>query len=219
MYKTLMIISIMLGLLACSNVKEKTAKIHTPQKTGTTIGKEKIYKKEFLWKENIFHQKLGDTISQTTINKPYASNIPEDEKAAIAYVLTFVNNGCDWENGDASPERNNLVCKGLATLDLGYQCSEKHISFLNDWFKNDSISLQKIKRCPPFFPGTTITTSLKSLTLEKNKDKITIFASIIGSNTRHQRTSEWMKVYTFSVQQNSILLADDSIHKKERIKP
>ena len=109
-------------------------------------------------------------------------------------MLTFINNGCNWENGEENIKKNNLICKGLSALELGYHCSEKHISFLNNWFRNDSISLKKIIQCPKSFPIRTISTSIKSLTLERKKDKIIITASIIGTNTRLQKTSEWKDI-------------------------
>jgi hypothetical protein len=209
---SLLIVIFTLALSSCTENKIHTNKIEQTkqlikQSTNTS-------KHQFLWREKKYSIEVNDTIYETTISDAYAKNMAEDEKAAIAFVLTFINNGCDREDGEMNQNRNNLLCKGLSALGLSYQCSNKHISFLNKWFEGDTSTLKRIKYCPHNFPGVTISSHLKSLDLERKHDTITIFTSVIGSNTRAQKTSEWKNSYTFISNKKTITLTKEKLRQR-----
>ncbi len=209
---SLLIVILTLVLSSCTENKNPPNK--TNQKAEFKKQSTNTIKHQFLKKEKKFNEEASDTISKTTINNTYITNMAEDEKAAIAFVLTFIDNGCDWKNGEMNRNRNNLLCKGLSSLGLSYQCSDKHISFLTKWFKGDTSTLKKIKHCPHSFPNVTISTHLKNLDVERKHDTITIFTSVIGSNTRLQRTSVWKNSYTFISNNKTITLFKKQLRQK-----
>jgi hypothetical protein len=88
----------------------------------------------FLWR---------DSSGYIVINEEYCKTISEPEKAAIGYVATFIGSECWWD-GDIADNMSNLKCKILTALNLGYQCSDKHLGFLKQWFKNDTTSLKNL---------------------------------------------------------------------------
>ena len=166
----------------------------------------------FLWREKILLKETSDSAYQIITNKAYIQNMPDDEKAAIVFVLSFVENGCYWEDGSISMDDDKLICEGLSSLGFKYQHSPEQISFLKSWFVNDSESLKKIDACPRSFPGTTIFTTINAIRLVKNGDKIEVFATKETYNYRAQKSTKWTDVYTFLSFNNSIVL-----QKEERI--
>lgn len=205
--KTLLtLVIILLGVSSCTDTANKTSDKDNVSDKKVVI--HESYKKVFLTSEQIFSQEMNDTISQLTINNTYAVNIPEDEKAAIAYILTFIDNGCNWENNQVNAERNNLLCKGLSALGLSYQCSEKHISFLTKWFSADPVSLIKIEDCPHTFPGVTIHTSIKNIKLERTENQIIVIATKKGYNSRRQESFTWLEKYEFRSNGKSLVLTN-----------
>lgn len=83
---------------------------------------------KFLWR---------DSSASVVINDEFCKTISDPEKAVLGFVATFIGNECWWD-GDYSDKRDNLKCEILTALDLGYQCSDKHLGFLRQWFKNDN---------------------------------------------------------------------------------
>lgn len=89
----------------------------------------------FLWRKIQYDEELQTDINAIFLNENYIKTISEPEKAALAYVVTFIGNSCEWD-GKADEYRSNLKCKILWTLNLGYQCSNNHLGFLKYWFRN-----------------------------------------------------------------------------------
>lgn len=196
-------------LLSCNNtsterIEDKAIAKESLKKV--ELVEQDVYKKDFLWREKVLSKETGDSISQIIINKAYSKNIGADEKAAILYVLSFVENGCKWEDGTISMSDDKLLCKGLSSLGFDYQHSPKHISFLKSWFANDTVALKEIDNCPRFFTGTTIRTTIKSIVLKKTGNEITVFATKISHNSRVGKSTEWMDIYVFISERNSLLL-------------
>ncbi|MCK5857615.1 MAG: hypothetical protein KAG64_08995 [Bacteroidales bacterium] len=163
-------------------------------------------KRAFLWREKGFSSAIGDSISTIKINQAYVDTIAEDEKAALAYVLTFVENGCEWNDGTISIDDDKLICKGLSSLGFEYQGSSEHISFLKSWFANDSLALVQIANYPRFFPGTTIYTTIKNIEIERNENKIHVYATKVSHNSRAQKEVVKEEEYLFLSEGNSLKL-------------
>ncbi|MBK6878684.1 MAG: hypothetical protein IPG99_20185 [Ignavibacteria bacterium] len=104
-------------------------------------------KVKILWREDYYNAELQDTMSMIVMNSSYCSTLPDPEKAAIAFVATFVGNDCWWD-GQYTNDRSNLKCKVLTELNLGYQCSESHLGFLRHWFREDAKALERLEDCP-----------------------------------------------------------------------
>ncbi|MEY2792369.1 MAG: hypothetical protein RJA76_361 [Bacteroidota bacterium] len=100
-------------------------------------------------------------------NTAYLKNISVYERAALGYVATFVGNGCNYEGDFNLNEEHYLKCQFLAELDLGYQCSDRHLGFLRSMFKNDKKALADLAGpCPEIIYGATSQTMLTEISIE-----------------------------------------------------
>lgn len=138
---------------------------------------------KFLWRKNVFDSELNDSISTIFINEAYCKTISDPEKAAIAYIATFVGNDCMWD-GDATDDRSNLKCRILSALNLGYQCSDTHLNYLRKWFKNDTIVLEQLNDCPTIPYTATIQSTFEDIDIRTTKNKIWISYTATGLNMR-----------------------------------
>lgn len=154
--------------------------------------KEKLVNKtiDFLWRKNIFDQRINDTIEEICINISFCKTISEPEKAALGYVATFVGSDCNWD-GDFKDDRSNLKCKILTALNLGYQCSDQHLGFLRKWFKEDKRVLKDLENCPTTpYTANSQNTFTKIRILVKGKE-ISVYFEAIGVNTREEKSWTW----------------------------
>lgn len=137
----------------------------------------------FLWRKTIFDPQTKDSVSEIFINEKYCKNLSDAEKAAIAYVTTFVGNDCMWD-GDAKDDRSNLKCRILSSLNLGYQCSDTHLNYLRTWFKNDTFALEQLSNCPTIPYTATIQSTFENIDVRTTKNKIWISYTATGLNMR-----------------------------------
>ncbi len=140
-------------------------------------------KVKFLWRENIYSEELNDTVSTIVIDTAYCSSISDPQRAALAYVATFVGNECWWD-GNATRDRSNLKCKILTALRLGYQCSDLHLGFLRRWFRDDSKVLVKLEDCPTTPFTATVQETFDSINISVSDDVIIVEFSVTGFNIR-----------------------------------
>ena len=138
---------------------------------------------QFLWRKNVFDPESNDSVSTIFINEKYCKTISDPEKAAIAYVATFVGNDCMWD-GDAKDDRSNLKCRILSALNLGYQCSDTHLNYLRKWFKNDTFALEQLVDCPTIPYTATIQSTFEDIDVRTTKNKIWISYIATGLNMR-----------------------------------
>jgi hypothetical protein len=171
---------------------------------------------KFLWRAKKYDQEIKDSINEIFIDEEFCKTITDPEKAAIAYVATFVGNDCWWD-GEASDNRSNLKCKILTALDLGYQCSDKHLGFLRKWFRNDKKSLMELDNCPTIPNTSTIQDTFDEITLTVNGNKLTVNFKGSGFNTREEHAWSWTEIDYFEVDNDKIKLIkqDKSKFKKE----
>lgn len=80
------------------------------------------------------------------LNEDYIKTLTDPQRAALGFVTTGVDHDCYWD-GDKKADENNLKCKFLWALNLGYQCSETHLGFLKKWFKEDPEVLDRLQYC------------------------------------------------------------------------
>ncbi len=120
---------------------------------------------KFLWR---------DSSASILINEEFCKTISEPEKAALGFVATFIGNECWWD-GDYTNKRNNLKCEILTELDLGYQCSDNHLGFLRQWFKNDTTALKELEACPTTPNTSTIQDTFDEIVLTIKGNQIVVF--------------------------------------------
>ncbi len=137
------------------------------------------------------------------------------ERAALGYIATFIGNECQWD-GEITDTRTNLKCVLMTYLDLGYQCSDKHLGFLNQWFAQDAVALNKLKRCPTKPEGSTIGTTFNDILLEtkpKNQS-ITLKYTFSYRNLRDNEHHTYQQTDVFRYEDTHIWLVDSKKHIK-----
>lgn len=173
---------------------------------------------KFLWRADKYDDELKDTFNSIFINEEYCKTITDPERAALGYVATFIGNECWWD-GEANDDRSNLKCKILTALNLGYQCSDKHLGFLRQWFKDDKKALVKLENCPTTPYTSTIQDTFDEITLKVNGNEISIFFRANGVNTREGNSWSWTETDYFQVENDNLKLIkqDKSKVKQEHI--
>lgn len=113
------------------------------------------------------------------MNENYIETISNQEKAALAYIAITFDRSCNWEEAN----EENLSCKILSTLDLGYKCSEKHLNFLRKWIEDDDRIIEGINSCTTEPNSNTRQVILRELHLLKEDNKLKYLIEVSSINT------------------------------------
>jgi hypothetical protein len=159
----------------------------------------------FLWRDVKFDVELKDSFNSILINDDYCKIITGPERAALGYVATFIGNECYWD-GQANTDRSNLNCKILTSLNLGYQCSDKHIGFLKQWFRNDPETLAELQNCPTTPYTATIQETFDKITITIHENEISVWFCVSGINVRDQVSWSWTETDYFEYDNDNIKL-------------
>ena len=91
---------------------------------------------------------------------------------------------------------------------MGYQCSDKHLGFLNNWFSKDIVALNKLKRCPTIPNTATIQSTFDEVLLKTNTQDqtITINYKVKVINVRENEVTTYTKIDQFKYDLNGIML-------------
>ncbi len=179
---------------------QETAPIKTDSTQVVTTTDKSI---RFLWR---------DSSAAIVINQDFCKTITDFEKAALGYVATFMGNECEWD-GMPTKDRSNLKCEILTALNLGYQCSEQHLGFLQQWFKNDTTVLKELEACPTTPNTSTIQETFEEIVLTTKGNEISVSFKASGIHLREEREWSWSETNHFKVQNERIQLV-----RKERSK-
>lgn len=171
-------------------------------------------KVKFLWRETHYVEEYKTDINYIILNEEYIRTISEPEKAALAYVATFIGNECEW---DGKPDnRSNLKCKILWALDLGYQCSQTHLGFLRSWFKNNDGIMKELENCPTTPDGATVQDTFDEIQIEVKGNKITVFFNANGFNSREGKSWNWTETHFFEFNENELILINKVVSPMEK---
>ncbi len=164
----------------------------------------------FLWTDIKYDTILNDYINAIFLNEQYIKVITDPERATIGYVSTFIGNECWWD-GKPKIDRTNLDCKILTALDLGYQCSDKHLGFLRYWFSKDKIILNKLRllNCPTTPYTSTIQNTFDEITLTVTGDTISLYMIYTEINFREQKSSKWAETNYFKLTDKNLILVKE----------
>jgi len=172
---------------------------------------------KFLWREDRYDEELKDTFNTIIINEELCKSLTEPERAALGFVVTFIGSECNWD-GEAKDDFSNLKCKTLTALDLGYQCSDKHLGFLRQWFKNDNKTLKELEDCPtvPYTASSQNTFDYINLKVKDNNISVEFGAN--GVNMRMGESWSWTETDHFQLDKDNIKLIkkDESQIKREK---
>lgn len=182
------------------------------KKSGTKPFKLIDKSEKFLWLENRYSQKVKDSIKAIIINRKLCKILSEPEIAALGYVATYIGSECNWD-GECNEDSSNLNCKVLTALNLGYQCSEKHLGFLRKWFKNDNKILEELKNdCNAQSCYDGVQDSFKEIILEVKGNDISIHVSAYGSDIHSNQSWSWSETYYFQFDRDNIKLIERINH-------
>jgi hypothetical protein len=172
-------------------------------------------KVKFLWRADKYDEALKDTFNSIFIDEELCKTLSEPERAALGYVATFIGSECNWD-GEGKDDFSNLKCKTLTALDLGYQCSDKHLGFLRKWFKNDKKILKELEDCPtvPYTASSQQTFDFINLIVKGNIISVEFAAS--GVNMPMGETWEWSETDYFQVDKDNIKLIKKDKSKLKR---
>ena len=173
---------------------------------------------KFLWCVKKQNESRRDSTNTIVINEEFCKTITDPERAALGYVATFIGNECWWD-GNANDDRSNLKCKILTSLNLGYQCSDKHLGFLRQWFKNDKTVLEELIDCPTTPYTSTIQDTFDEITLTSKGDTIRVWFKANGVNMREHKCWSWTETDYFVLNNSELKLIkkDESNYKYEDI--
>ncbi len=164
---------------------------------------------KFLWRAEKFDEESNQHFNSIFLNESFIESITDQEKAAVAFVATFIGNECSWD-GKATKDRSNLQCKILTALNLGYQCSEQHLGFLRNWFSKDPIALKKLAVCGTMPDGATVQTTFDEISIDTDKEKQTISITyrVQGMNMRASTTWTYTQTDYFEYTNETIKWID-----------
>ena len=171
---------------------------------------------KFLWRADEYDEELKQEINSIFIDESFCHSMSIQEKAALGYVATFIGNECMWD-GKADENRSNLRCKILTALELGYQCSDKHLGFLKKWFSQDAVALEKLEECGtmPFTASVQTTFDEIFIFTDIDKKTITINYKTSGVNLRENATWGWTRKDEFEYDSKKIKLINSEKIKSE----
>ncbi len=152
-----------------------------------------------------FDTTLGDSTSKFNVNEQYCETAPPSVKAALGFVSTIMGTDCQWD-GEANDSLTNLKCKLTSALGLGYQCSDTHLNFLRQWFRNDKIHLNKLNSCYSVPYTASSQNIISAMKLEIKNDSIIISFSASGINMRTEKSWTYNGSYTFQVRKDELRL-------------
>lgn len=169
-------------------------------------------KYKFFWREG----KYADIV----INHAQIKKMTVYERAALGYVATFVGNGCNYE-GEFSIEdgaTNYLKCDILSALDLGYQCSERHLGFLREMFQDDKQVLQSLREpCPEIVDGATYQTTFDKIDVEViGKTVVVVTYTVSGVYLREGINWEFTVNDTFEIAPNGGIVLKKHVQSEQK---
>jgi hypothetical protein len=144
-----------------------------------------------------------DNTGTLQLNTNYIKTLTDQQRAALGYIATDVSSECNWD-GAKKADGSNLKCKFLSALNLGYQCSETHLSFLKKWFKEDTKVLDRLQYCNKTESSAKIQDHFIEIKMITTKETIKILYSALGEDLDKQKTWSWQEESTYSFTKTGI---------------
>jgi len=144
-----------------------------------------------------------DNTGTLQLNTNYIKTLTDQQRAALGYIATDVSSECNWD-GAKKADGSNLKCRFLSVLNLGYQCSETHLSFLKKWFKEDTKVLDRLQYCNKTESSAKIQDHFIEIKMITTKETIKILYSALGEDLDKQKTWSWQEESTYSFTKTGI---------------
>jgi hypothetical protein len=188
---------LLIGFFSCEEVKE-IKNTSAPNATTQPVLKQADELIKVLWLVEQYDPQFKENVPVMQLNKAYLQNISDAERAIIAYYATFHGNECWWENDAPNEDRSNLKCTLISALNLSYQCSDTHLSFIKKWFRQPEL-LNELDFCPTIPNTSTIQDAFEEMYVERNGDFFTIRFNICAVNIRENRTRCYEEVHQYQI--------------------
>ena len=155
---------------------------------------------KIVWREDIYDPNLKGTVNVIKLDDNYFANISGPEKAG--YLASTIGNECY-----ADGSKQNVKCKILSALNMGYQCSEESKTFLKNWFRDDAVIVSQVEKCKPTLP-TTIEKTFDEVKISSADNKISVELKGLKLNIKENSVSRWSESITFRVEGDKVSLTE-----------
>lgn len=155
-----------------------------------------------VWREDIYDPSIKGHVNVIKLDESYFAKVTEPEKAVLGYLASTIGNEC---YADGSKE--NVKCKILTALNLGYQCSESNKSFLKNWFRDNAYIVSQIENCKPTLPAT-IEKTFEEIKISTEDNTIKVELKGLKLNIKENTSSNWSENLSFKVDGDKVSLVD-----------
>lgn len=157
---------------------------------------------KIVWREDVYDPNLKGTVNVIKLDDNYFANISGPEKAVLGYLASTIGNECYADGG-----MQNVKCKILTALNMGYQCSEESKSFLKNWFRDDAAILKQVEKCKPTL-ATTVEKTFDEVKISTADNTIKVELKGLNLNIKENSISRWSESLSFKVDGDKVSLLE-----------
>mgnify|MGYP003513299065 FL=1 len=157
---------------------------------------------KIVWREDIYDPYIKATVNVIKLDDNYFANISGPEKAVLGYLASTRGNECYADGG-----MQNVKCKILTALNMGYQCSEESKSFLKNWFRDDAAILKQVEKCKPTL-ATTVEKTFDEVKITTADNTIKVDLKGLKLNIKENSLSRWSESMSFKVDGDKVSLIE-----------
>lgn len=155
-----------------------------------------------IWREDVYDPSLKAKVNVIKIDDSYFASISEPEKAVLGYLASTIGNECFAEGN-----KQNVKCKILTALNLGYQCSEESKTYLKSWFRDDAAIVSQIENCKPTI-ASTVEKTFDEVKISSADNVIKIELKGLKLNIKENSASKWSESISFKVSDNNLTVVE-----------
>lgn len=186
---------LILSVLVQNDLSANDSSQHKVYVTQNTLQK-------IVWREDVYDPNIKGTVNVIKLDDNYFANISGPEKAVLGYLASTIGNECY-----ADGSKQNVKCKILTALKLGYQCSEESKTYLKSWFRDDAVIVSQVEKCKPTLP-TTIEKTFDEVKISSADNKITVELKGLKLNIKENSVSKWSEALSFKVDGDKVSLVE-----------
>lgn len=155
-----------------------------------------------IWREDIYDPSLKAKVNVIKIDDNYFAGISGPEKAVLGYLASTIGNECFAEGN-----KQNVKCKILTALNLGYQCSEESKTYLKSWFRDDAAIVSQIENCKPTI-ASTVEKTFDEVKISSADNVIKVELKGLKLNIKENSASKWSESMSFKVDGDKVSLTE-----------
>ncbi len=191
---------LILSVLVQNDLSAGVNKVHKEYVTQNTLQK-------IVWREDIYDASLKATVNVIKLDDSYFANVTGPEKAVLGYLASTIGNEC-YADG-----KQNVKCKILSALNIGYQCSEESKTFLKNWFRDDASIASQIENCKPTLPST-VEKTFDEVRISTADNTIKVELKGLKLNIKENSASKWSESLSFKVDGDKLTLLERTKKQK-----